>query len=114
MPYIPDKDRPRLDPLIDQLTAELKKLAAEYNANAQGTNPTAYGGPFNYGISRILGQFALESLRYSNMTLEVGVLLTAIFEFYRRVIAPYEDQQIKKNGDIPEYAILAEKIRTMK
>lgn len=111
MPYIPPKDRPRLDPLIDRLAEELKKTGDEYNEEAQGKYPTAYAGLLNYAVSRLAGKFALLTLRYWTVALLTGVLENIKQEFYRRVASPYEDKQIEKNSDVPEYKELAEKIR---
>lgn len=33
-------------------------------------------------------------------TEKVGVIECAVLEFYRRVVAPYEDEAIKRNGDV--------------
>ena len=30
----------------------------------------------------------------------MGALICTMFEFYRRVVAPYEDTKIKENGDV--------------
>ena len=110
MPYIPQKDRPRLDPLIDELAGELKKIGDEYNETEQGKYPTAYAGLLNYAVSRLVGKFALITLRYWTVALLTGVLENIKQEFYRRVASPYEDKQIVKNLDVPENEELAKKI----
>jgi len=110
MPYIPQKDRPRLDPLIDKLAEELKKIGDEYNKKEGGKNPTAYAGLLNYAVSRLAAKFALSTLRYWTIALLTGVLENIKQEFYRRVASPYEDKQVLKNGDVPEFEELARKI----
>lgn len=111
MPYIPKKDRPRLDPLIDKLAAELKNIGDEYNQNEQGNYPAAYAGLLNYAVSRLVGKFALLTYRYWTIALLTGVLENIKQEFYRRVASPYEDRQVIKNEDVPEYDELTKKLK---
>ena len=112
MPYIPQKDRPRLDPLIDKLAEELKAVGNEYNEQESGKYPAAYAGLINYAVSRLVGKFALLTFRYWTVALLTGVLENIKQEFYRRVAGPYENNQIEKteNGDIREYEELAKKL----
>ena len=114
MPYIVQKDRPRLDPLIDQLAAELQKIGDEYNAKEEGRYPGAYAGALNYAVSRLIGKFALLTFKYWTVALLTGVLENIKQEFYRRVMDPYEDRQMERNEDVPEYEELAKRIRELK
>lgn len=111
MPYIAQKDRSRLDPLIEKLAEELKTMGEEYNEAENGKYPAAYAGLLNYAVSRIIGKFARSTLRYWNVALITGVLENIKQEFYRRAASPYEDQQIGKNGDVPEYEEIVNKIQ---
>jgi hypothetical protein len=43
------------------------------------------------------------AVRYGTVATVSGVLKNVNDEFYRRVAAPYEDKQITRNGDVPEY-----------
>lgn len=77
MPYIPWTER---------------GTAVSYPLNA---------GQLNYAISRIIWQYLDRhgmSYQYANDCL--GALEGAKQELYRRVIAPYEDEKIRKNGDV--------------
>jgi len=38
--------------------------------------------------------------RYWKLALWVGTMMCCVLEVYRRVIGPYEDSAIKKNGDV--------------
>lgn len=62
-------------------------------------------GTANYAISRIVasGLKPHNGWRYIWLNRAYGTFLSAAAEFYRRVVSKYEDDCIKKNGDIPEY-----------
>jgi hypothetical protein len=87
MPYIEPKDREELDEPIRNLAGYL----------AGG----GYEGRLNYAISSLLC-LLLESQgkRYATMNGLVGVLECAKQEFYRKAVAPYEDEKIEQNGDL--------------
>ena len=58
-------------------------------------------GALNYAISRLIDETRVHSrMGYADMNAVMGVLESAKAEFYRRVVAPYEDKAIEKNGDI--------------
>lgn len=97
MPYIADDRRPHFDQQVDAIIAAL---------GAMGWNE----GDLNYVLSRILGAAFEAEMRYHTSPRVRGVLLDVNSEFYRRVVVPYEDGAIEKNGDIPEYARLGVKI----
>lgn len=96
MPYIDDADRYAIDPSID-------RLAYEINYRVSKDEPWAIAGILNYAVTRLMLK-TLPSKRYWTMALAIGTLVCVIFEFYRRLVAPYEDKAIQKNGDVPEYA----------
>lgn len=64
-----------------------------------------YEGVCNYTISRIVAGAMKPQTgwRYKWLNRAYGTFLSAGAEFYRRVVGPYEDKCIEKNGDIPEY-----------
>lgn len=58
-------------------------------------------GDLNYGITRLLiGYLQEHGLSYQTLNDIVGALEGAKAEFQRRVVAPYEDQKIRRNGDV--------------
>lgn len=63
-------------------------------------------GAVNYVISTIVASSMRpdDGWRYNSLLRAYGTFLAAAAEFYRRLVAPYEDKAIAKNGDIPEYA----------
>ncbi len=93
MPYIPAKDRPRLDAHIDALAKELKAVAAEYGYDG------AFAGLLNYACTT-LALKVIPAKRYWAIALVTGVFKNIADEFYRRFAAPYEDIQIERNGDV--------------
>lgn len=94
MPYIPQEQRAKVDKHIEKLADALRKEAELGNM--------ASAGLLNYAVTRLLVR-TLPARRYWAMALGVGTLVCAIFEFYRRYAAPYEDEAIETNGDIKEY-----------
>jgi hypothetical protein len=93
MPYIENVSRPYLDETIDLLADRIRAGSIE---------PTAWAGIINYTVTRLLVT-TLPKKRYWCLALGIGTLVCVIFEFYRRFVAPYEDEAIRKNGDIKEY-----------
>ena len=85
MPYITEKRKDELS----QLSIKAAGLACQ---NA---------GEINYCISTIIANYIIgKGKRYEFMDDCTGALTGAMVEFNRRVVAPYEDQKIKENGDI--------------
>ena len=58
-------------------------------------------GELNYLITSVVdGYFQKRGGRYQQINDVIGALEGAKMEFYRRVVAPYEDGKIKDNGDV--------------
>ena len=83
MPYISSGDREGLDKILAKMT----KLTA---------------GELCYCIVRLLDHTFRFDARpgYSDLALVLGILESAKLEIYRRVVAPYEDEAIERNGDV--------------
>ena len=80
MPYIKQNDRSNFD-----------------ISNLSPTN----AGELNFLISEICAKYIRDNgFRYTNCNEVIGALECAKIEFYRRVVAPYEDKKINENGDI--------------
>lgn len=61
-------------------------------------------GVMNYTISRLVSKvMGSGGWRYKKFNRAIGVLECVKQELYRRLIGPYEDKAIAKNGDLPEY-----------
>lgn len=63
-------------------------------------------GELNYAIHQLISNY-LENSKHNYQTCNdiMGVLSCVGAEFYRRVIAPYEDKKIIQNGDVEPYNI---------
>ncbi|MBI4272829.1 hypothetical protein HY621_03180 [Candidatus Uhrbacteria bacterium] len=100
MPYTAISKRKELDPLIDQLATKIVQ-----QGKASG-DEKAFAGMINYTCTRLTAQvlrLQFGAIRYWMVALIVGVFHNIADEFYRRIGVPYEDEQIKKNGDVDEY-----------
>jgi len=83
MPYIPQAGRPAI------LRTPLQKL-----------NDLSVG-ELNYVITYLCKKHISErGLHYQTLNDVVGVLESAKLEFYRRIVAPYEQTKIIENGDV--------------
>ena len=86
MPYIDQALRARI------LELPLKDLV--YQAR------TLKAGDLNFIISILLWGAFKDCPCYTKGNMVMGVLESAKAEFYRRCLAPYEDQKILEHGDI--------------
>jgi hypothetical protein len=101
MPYVKAEYRNALDPAIRQLARGIVDLARAM------PEETAFAGLLNYTCTSIAMQVIEErfgKVRYGSIATVTGVFKNIADEFYRRVAAPYEDEQIAANGDVPLYA----------
>jgi len=89
MPYIKQIERDKFDKHIEELLYELCN------------NGLFEPGQMNYIISKLIkGIIKRIGISYSLCNNITGVLGCVKKEFYRRTVAPYEDQKIIENGDI--------------
>jgi len=91
MPYIPQKDRDRYDKEVDAIVDKL--VALENNQLVKGHH--------NY-IMYTLALKLVEKIGIKYATLQdiVGTFDCCKMEFYRKVIADYEEKAITLNGDV--------------
>ena len=81
MPYIPENDRWDLRPV--------------------SSSRALSGGELNYQITMLIVQYLkTNGTSYATCNDVMGALTGAQAEFYRRVVAPYEDEKITDNGDV--------------
>lgn len=60
-------------------------------------------GELNYLLTMICQDYIKDKgLRYETLNDVLGALEGCKLEFYRRQVAPYEDQKIQANGDVYE------------
>ena len=81
MPYIKQADRERYAMLIRVMPVQ---------------NP----GVLNYLITKLVLSYLGARPQYSDFNEVIGVLESVKLEFYRRAVAPYEDEKIVENGDV--------------
>lgn len=61
----------------------------------------ANSGELNYLLTLFINEYLHQhGKHYATMNDVVGALDSTGKEFYRRVVAPYEDQAIERNGDM--------------
>jgi hypothetical protein len=88
MPYIKYERRKDLDIHLESLAQEILN------------NKETLAGDLNYSISYLLNKFVQDKINYSLGNTIIGALECAKLEFYRRVLAQYEDKKIDENGDV--------------
>jgi len=87
MPYVDQASRARLQPIVDACTRSLP--------------PDIAAGELNYLFTRLALEFVRRRGRsYQTLNDVRGALHNCASEFYRRVVAPYEDTKIRENGDV--------------
>jgi len=94
MPYVAKEIR-------HQTHAPLETLIAY----VRDQDVTKQDGILNYLISELVGRSVRppNGWRYNSLHRAYGVFSAAGAEFYRRLVAPYEDKAITENGDISAY-----------
>ena len=87
MPYIKEEDRPPIDAAVDNLVKVLKAK-----------------GEYNYAMTRLVHEFVKSKPRvcYDSLSEAHGLAQDVAAEFYRVVVAPYEDEKIKQNGAVSD------------
>jgi predicted type IV restriction endonuclease len=88
MPYIIQEDRKRYDDILNQLIAKLAEIPEEDR-----------DGHINYCVTVMLKRLYAPP-KYKRYNRAMGVLSCIAQEFYRRMIAPYENEKIKESGDV--------------
>ncbi|TAK35141.1 MAG: hypothetical protein EPO21_06705 [Chloroflexota bacterium] len=87
MPYIDQKARPEMDSLMDPLIDHIKSLPLEQQ-----------DAVLDYVLTRML--MSLYHPPFFNFNRALGVLTAVTQEYYRVVIAPYEDEKIRDPGPV--------------
>ena len=90
MPYILTSRREELDPFIRALATRIQCMAVP---------PESREGDLNYAISKLL-QLMYPTPKYSEYNAAYGMLMCCATEYYRTVIAPYEDQKKFENNPV--------------
>lgn len=88
MPYIDQESRRKMN--TDELDTYLSNLSL-----------SKFAGHLNYLNFKIVKRYiAKNGKKYFTFAVVIGTLVCCVLEIYRRLVAPYEDQKIKENGDV--------------
>jgi len=87
MPYIKPEDREQFDSKIDDLAHALREGCGDICGN------------MNYIITTLIMK-SIKPSRYRQIAEITGVLENVKQEFYRKMVAPYEDKKIEENGEV--------------
>lgn len=101
-------NRELLDPVINELADRISQIHQAYGYDG------AFLGLMNYTVTRLFCKIVLDNFdrpRYWMSPAIRGTCQDIGDELYRRVFVPYEDVQITKNGDVPEYLELLKRIK---
>lgn len=90
MPYIKKELRPPIDKFLEPLIKQLKEM---------GLSEKDIAGCLTYIIFKLIRRFYAEGKWYDKMDAD-KVCASAIDEFKRRFLYPYEDQKIVENSDV--------------
>jgi len=88
MPYIVKEKRECFELVVSNLVAYLQEDIENVAGN------------LNYVITVVLKRLIATNKRYKTMNDLIGALECCKLELYRRVISPYEDTVIERNGDV--------------
>jgi hypothetical protein len=88
MPYIREIQRQIVDKEIENLASIVRELP-----------PQERGGTLNYIFTRLLVE-AFGKNGYYDTSQAAAVLIPCMFEWYRRVMSPYEDSAMERNKDV--------------
>jgi hypothetical protein len=100
MPYISQKHRQTLVPLIDKLALQIVQEAKDVGYDG------AFAGLLNYTCSRLALKVVRQqfgAMRYWIIAILTGTFKNIADEFYRRIGVPYENRQIETSGDVDLY-----------
>ena len=89
MPYVTQPTRNLLDDKINELVDALLEM-----------DPKSVDGALNYTITSLMTRVYAQPYNYYNLNRANGVINSVRDEWYRRVVAPYEDQKAYENGDV--------------
>jgi hypothetical protein len=103
MPYIKPEDREQYDVLIDALLNLIMEKTSNNGKSSLEDMTNAIKGHHNYIMFVLAVRMSNKlGIRYHTLQDIVGTFECCKAEFLRRVVDPYEDQAIAKNGDIDD------------
>lgn len=92
MPYLGEETKKDIDE---------KHYGNEIYDRFSSMKPEELAGAINYLNFKIVRTWIKKNgKRYWILALIIGTLICCVIEIYRRIVAPYEDECIVKNGDV--------------
>ena len=88
MPYIKPDERAKWEGVIGEVIRIVSEIPEDKKE-----------GELNYLITSFMKR--IYNPRYFDYNRAIGLLECIKQEFYRRIVAPYEDTKISENGDLP-------------
>jgi hypothetical protein len=85
MPYIHEDERGPIFESVCDLTSEISTC-----------------GQFAYALSLLMDNFAGKQADFTSLSQAIGIYESVKLEFYRRRVAPYEDEACRRNGEVFE------------
>jgi hypothetical protein len=85
MPYITDSQRNRISPYLNDFWSSC---------------PIKEPGEMNYVITTLLEFYRNGKSKYNLFNEIMGILTCVSQEYYRRIVAEYEDEKLDENGDV--------------
>lgn len=97
MPYIPDEEKREMKDSIDDLEMFIESK-----------------GDLNYAICELVGRLIADNdkLSYTKMSEWIDAVHDAEAELRRRLLDPYEDKAIQRNGDVPSFIGIIERMES--
>ena len=109
MPYISKEDREHIDCKLQLFQHRFLSLKAQLDISdvvriLRDVPSGKTKGALNYFVSRVaVGVCCNKGLSYSTVSDAISALRDAADEIQRRLLGPYEDKAIEKNGDLQEF-----------
>lgn len=97
MPYIAEQYREEVDEPISEILEYINLLEKEETEQN-------IDGLINYIVTRIVTE-AFRPMSYTRGSNMIKTLECSKLEVYRRLLAPYEDQAVDRNGDLGIFRI---------
>lgn len=89
MPYLTEEDKHKVGVEVDRLT--------DYTNNLDIQNLAGHINYINFIVVR--RWISKNGKKYFVFAAILGTLICCVLEIYRRLVAPYEEEKIKSNGD---------------
>ena len=91
MPYLTKENKDKVEEIIEETNRTFYDLGKKLKT----------AGELNYVITQLIrGYYSSNGGRYQQINDVVGALESAKLEFYRKLVAPYEEEKERINGRV--------------